>query len=139
MIDSTEKWYDNINNKQLNLTIFLDLKKAFDTVNHAILIGKLRKYGIRDIAGDWIQSYQTITCGIPQGSCLGPLLFIIFLNDFEKCLIDSKAGLYDDDTYITVASTNVENLIQKAEMELSNISTWIRINKLSTNPKKQNI
>ena len=153
LIDSTDKWNDNINDKQLNLTIFLDLKKAFDTVDHAILIGKLRKYGIRDIAGDWIQSYlenrkqycaanglnsgtKTVTCGILQGSCLGPLLFIIYLNDFEKCLVDSKAGLYADDTHITVASTNVENLIQNAQMELSNISTWMRINKLSANPKK---
>ena len=94
LIDSTYKWHDNINDKQLNLIIFLDLKRAFDTVSHAILIGKLRKYGIRDIAGGWIQSHlenrkqycsandlnsgtQTVTCGIPQGSCLGPLLFIL--------------------------------------------------------------
>ena len=153
LIDSTDKWYDDINDKQLNLTIFLDLKKAFDTVNHAILIGKLRKYGILDIAGDWIQTYlenrkqycaanglnsgtRTVTCGIQQGSCLGPLLFIIYLNDFDKCLIDSKAGLYADDTHITVAPTSFENLIQKVQMELPNISTWMRINKLSANPKK---
>ena len=91
LIDSTDKWYENVNDKQLNLTIFLDLKKAFDTVNNAILIGKLRKYGIRDITGEWIQSYlenrkqycaangsnsmtKMVTCGIPQGSCLGPPL-----------------------------------------------------------------
>ena len=58
------------------------------------------------------------------------------MNDFEEYLIESKAGLYADDTHITVASTNVENLIQKAQMELSSISTWVRINKLSANPKK---
>ena len=77
-----------------------------------------------------------VPCGIPQGSCLGLLLFIIYLNDIEKSLIDSKAGLYADDTHITVASANVENLIQKAQMELLNISTWMRINKLSANPEK---
>ena len=156
LIDSTDNWYENIDNKQLNLTIFLDLKKAFDTVNHKILLEKLKKYGIRDIAGDWLQSYlenrtqycaangfesgtKAVTCGIPQGSCLGPLLFIIYLNDFEKCLINSKAGLYADDTHITVKSTNVEDLIQNAQMELSNISEWMRMNKLSVNPKNQNI
>ena len=52
LIDSTDKWYDNINDKRLNLTIFLDLKKALGTINHAILKGRLRKYGIRDIAGE---------------------------------------------------------------------------------------
>ena len=57
LIDRTDKLYDTINDKHLNLTIVLYLKKAFDTVNHVILVGKLRKYGIRDIAGDWIQSY----------------------------------------------------------------------------------
>ena len=122
---STDNWCENIDNKQLNLTIFLSLKKAFDTVNHKILLEKLKKYGIGDIAGDWLQSYledrkqycaangfesgtKAVTCGIPQGLCLGPLLFIIFLNDFEKCLINSKAGLYADDTHITLNSTNVE-------------------------------
>ena len=122
-------------------------------LHHEILRGKLRKYGIRDIAGDWIQSYlenrkqysaengfnsgtRTVTCYILQGSCPGPLPFIIYLNDFEKCLIDSKTGLYADDTQITVTSNNVENLIQKVQMDLSNVSTWIRINKVSANPKK---
>ena len=78
---------------------------------------------------------KAITCGIPQGSCLGPLLFIIYLNDFKKCLTNSKAGLFADDTHMTVKSTNVENLTHNAQMELSNISEWMRMNKLSINPK----
>ena len=138
LIGSTDKWYDNISDRQLNLAMFLNLRTAFDTLYHAILIGKVRTHGIGDIVGDWIQPYlenrkqycaaiglnsgtKTVTCGIPQISCLAPLLFIIYLNEF--LLTDSKAGLYADDTHITVASTNVEILIQKAQLELSNIST----------------
>ena len=60
LIDSTDNWYENIDNKHLNLTIFLDLKKAFDTVNHKILLEKLKKFGVRDIVGDWLQSYSNI-------------------------------------------------------------------------------
>ena len=127
LIDSTDNWYENIDDKQLNLTIFIDLKKAYSTVSHKILLGKLKKYGIRDTDRNWFQSYlenrkqycaingfesgpKTVACGIPQGSCLGPLLFIMYLNDFEMCLIDPKAGLYADDTHVTAVSTNVEDL-----------------------------
>ena len=63
-----------------------------------------------------------------------PLLFVKYLNNFENCLIDSKACLYTDDTHINVVSTNVEDLIQNARMELTNISTWMRINEVSANP-----
>ena len=153
LIDSTDYWYENIDHKQLNLAIFLDLKKAFDTVDHKILLEKLRKYGIRELSGDWFESYlknrrqycaangyesrpRTVTCGIPQGSCLGPLLFIIYLNDFEKCLKVSKAGMYADDTHVTVTSMNVEELVHKAQEELTQISEYMRLNKLSANPQK---
>ena len=99
LIDSTELWYENIDHKQVNLATFLDLKKAFDTLDHEILLEKLEAYGVRELGGNWFRSYleerqqycklncyesraNTITCGIPQGSCLGPLLFIMYLNDF---------------------------------------------------------
>ena len=91
LIDSTDHCYENIDHKQLNLAMFLDLKKALDTVDQKILLEKLRKYGIPDFSGDWFKSYlenrrqycaangyearpRAVTCGILQASCLGPLL-----------------------------------------------------------------
>ena len=153
LINSTDYWYDNMDKKQLNLAIFLDLKKAFDTVDHRILIKKLGAYGIRGISGEWLTSFLTsrkqfcsvngqksgarlVTCGIPQGSCLGPLLFIIYLNDFEKCLEFSRASMYADDTHVTLTSSNTDDLLTNAHKELRNISEWMRLNKLSANPKK---
>ena len=70
-----------------------------------------------------------VNCGIPQGSCLGPLLFVIYLNDFEKCLGFSKASVNADDTTVTITSNEVQQ-------ELFNLSEWMRINKLSPNPTK---
>ena len=114
---------------------------------------KLRAYGVRGKSGDWFESYLTnrkqfcslnglhskakkVTCGIPQGSCLGPLLFIIYLNDLEECLQFSRASIYADDTSLTIASSNSVKLVDDAHRELLNISEWMRVNKLSPNPKK---
>ena len=153
LIGVSDHWYSSIDNNKANFALFLDLKKAFDTVDHEILISKLAKYGITGIENNWFKSYLTnrsqycsidgqvsdimeIDCGIPQGSCLGPLLFIIYLNDFEHCLEHSRANMYSDDTEITISSNNQVELIEKAQAELLNIAEWMRINKLSLNPTK---
>ena len=137
----------------LNDSIGIRLKNAFDTVDHEILISKLAKYGITGIENNWFKSYLTnrsqycsidgqvsdimeIECGIPQGSCLGPLLFIIYLNDFEHCLEHSRANMYAYDAEITISSSNQAELIETAQAELLNIAEWMRINKLSLNPSK---
>ena len=79
---------------------------------------------------------KEITCGIPLGSCLGPLLFILYLNDFEKCLKYSKVNIYADDANVTIASNDEDKLVIDTQAELLNIADWMRVNKLSPNPSK---
>ena len=142
LINGTDYWYDNMARRQLNLAIFLYLKRAFDTVDHRIPIKNLGAYGIRGISGEWLTSFLTsrkqfysvngqnsearlVTCGIPQGSCLWPLLFIIYLNEFERCLELSRASMYTNDTHITLTSSNTDDLLTNAHKELRNISEWM--------------
>ena len=153
LINVSDYWYENINEKKVNIALFLDLKKGFDTVDHEILISKLDSYGVQGDAKEWFVSYlnnryqycsldgyrstaKMITCGIPQGSCLGPLLFIIYLNDFTSCLQFSKVNLYADDTETTISSSDIGDLTRSFQTELDNISDWMRVNKLGVNPDK---
>ena len=125
LVNSTEHWLENADNQRLNMKVFLDLKKAFDTVDHNILIDKLFKYGIKGREREWFKSYfsgrkqfcsvndhrsktEEVLCGIPQGLCLGPLLFVVYLDDFEGCLDFSKANMYADDTHTTIASNDID-------------------------------
>ena len=122
------------------------MKKAFDTVNFNVLINKLMKYSVQGTEIEWVKSYlsgrkqfcavngqrsstEEIICGISQGSCLGSLLFIVYLNDFNSCLEFSNANMYADDTHTTIASNDTVELISMTTKQLLNIDDWLRENK----------
>ena len=133
--------------------VFLDFSKAFDTVNHKILLSKLFHYGIRDKAYAWLESYlcnrvqfvsyngfkstkNTITCGVPQGSILGPLLFLIYINDLSKICQFTNPFLFADDTNLLHHSKDLVKLQKEINDDLHQISEWLQANRLSLNIKK---
>ena len=144
--------FDSLNMNKFNLSIFIDLKKAFDTVNLDILIFKLSHYGIlgkelqffinylkrsqQVFTGEALSEVVSMLMGIAQGSCLGPILFILFINDLPNAL-QLFCQLFADDTTLQTDSPDIQTLFKTASAELVKAENWLRCNKLTLYLKKQ--
>ena len=156
ILDIQSKIIDAYENKETPCCIFMDFAKAFDTVNHSILLDKLNYYGIRGNTLKWFESYLSnreqcvqignhssgllnIKYGVPQGSVLGPLLFLVYINDIAISSNILNFQLFADDTCIFYSHKNMATLESILNKELVNVSNWLIANKLSLNVDKTNV
>ena len=150
-----ENLVNAMDNGKCALGIFLDFQKAFDTVDHCILLDKLYFYGIRGLAFDWFSSYlhdrqqlvnycgcesdlKRIKCGVPQGSILGPPLFLLYINDLPQASEYFMPILFADDTNLFATGYNLNDIISQINKEIDNVYAWVKANKLSLNIDKTN-
>jgi hypothetical protein len=155
ILNMIDKVTEAVDQKNDCVGVFLDLSKAFDTIDHGILLRKLYLLGIRGVVNNWFGSYLSnrkqfveikdcrsalmqISCGVPQGSILGPLLFIIYINDLVSAIQDCDVIMFADDTNLFFTSKNLIDLEISVNKQLLNICSWFNLNKLSLNVKKTN-
>ena len=155
IINMIDKVTEALDRKNDCVGVFLDLSKAFDTIDHDILLRKLNLLGVRGVANKWFESYLSnrqqfveidhnrsaplqISCGVPQGSILGPLLFILYVNDLVNVTRECNVIMFADDTNLFFSNKNLTDLEKIINRELQNICQWFNLNKLSINVKKTN-
>ena len=153
LIHITENIRSALDKNEVSCGIFVDLQKAFDTVNHVILLDKLNFYGFRGIINDWFRSYlhdrkqkicmnghesdiKTIHNGVPQGSVLGPILFLLYINDLHKCITYSDTFHFADDTNLLNISDDYKTLQNNVNRDLISLNEWLLANKISLNKEK---
>ncbi len=156
LIEFLDAIYRNMDEGRLCGVLFLDLKKAFDTVDHNIAIRLLSQLNLSSATLDWFTNYLTnrkqltkvnnvcsdikpINCGVPQGSILGPLIFILYMNSLPNVLTKSETYLYADDTAIICTGNSIHEINETMRSELACAATWMRDHRLSLNYTKTKV
>lgn len=154
LMELMEELSSAIDEKKFAEGVFINLKKAFDTIDHNIMLEKMESFGVRGVGLKWLKSYirnrsqyvqvgdamskpADITCGVPQGSIVGPKLFIMYINDICKVSNILKYVIFADDTNIFCSNDCLQRLMEKVTVELGKLKLWFDVNKLSFNLKKK--
>ena len=153
LINITENIRKALDDRNIGYGLFVDFQKAFDTVDHQILLAKLNQYGIHGVSNDWFKSYlsncnqhvsindfdsnlTSINCGVPQGSVLGPLLFLLYINDLNQAIKFCRVHHFADDTNLLYLSNSIKKLNKLVNTDLKHLVNWLNANKISFNIKK---
>ena len=153
LINITENIRNALDDGNIGCGVFVDLQKAFDTVDHQILLVKLNHYWICGVPNDWFKSHLSdrhqyvsingyesglaaINCGVPQGTVLWPLLFLLYINDLNQAIKYCKVHHFADDTNLLCVSNSIKKLNKQFNADLKHLVNWLNANKISLDVKK---